>query len=191
MLQTRVAPRRCSLEVSSPPPSQVPQGRSRAPDSRPCPLVGVHLQPLIALAAPLMWPEPSGIFNWKLISSSLNRRPRQRRATTHPHSQPPLPTWEETQREPSCTALKWGSSKYYIEGTYIDFLKVVNLVKISSCLLSSTSRCNFVKRKLLSKQAATCPEPGVPGRARRSDPPATQPRNRPRWALPGMGQKRV
>lgn len=86
MLQTRVAPRSCGLEVSSPPPSQVPQGRSQAPDSRPCPLVGVHLQPLIALAAPLMWPESSGIFNWKLISLRLNRRPRQRRATTHPQS---------------------------------------------------------------------------------------------------------
>lgn len=53
---------------------------------RPCPLVGVHLQPLTPLAAPLMWPESSGIFNWKLISSPLNRQPRQRRATTHPHS---------------------------------------------------------------------------------------------------------
>ena len=94
---------------------QVPQGRSGAaptparPRASPAgslqhPLVGVQWQPLPALATPLLRPEPSGIFNWKLISPRLNRRPRQRRGT-HPPAQLTLPIWDETQREPGCAAL--------------------------------------------------------------------------------------
>lgn len=94
---------------------QVPQGRSGAaptparPRASPAeslqhPLVGVQWQPLPAPAAPLLRPELSGIFNWKLISPRLNRRPRQRRGT-HPPAQPSHPPPPGMRRSVSLVAL--------------------------------------------------------------------------------------
>lgn len=80
--------------------------RPRLPVPGAAPAGGCALQPLPALAASLVWWTPSGIFNWKLISSHLNRRPRQRRGT-HPPAQPrpPTPTWDEERRESGCAVL--------------------------------------------------------------------------------------
>lgn len=74
--------------------------RPRLPVPGAAPAGGCALQPLPALAAPLLWRMPSGIFNWKLISSHLNKCPRQRRGT-HPPAEPrpPTPTWDKERRE--------------------------------------------------------------------------------------------
>lgn len=67
---------------------------------------GCVLQPLQMLTAPLLGPKPSAIFNWKLISSSLNRRPRQRQRSPPTHIvRPAHPTSDEMRPQPSCTVL--------------------------------------------------------------------------------------
>lgn len=113
------------------------------PSTQPCSIPGsAVLRQLVGACCSLfLWRTPSGIgiFNWKLIWR-LNRRSRQRQVPTHLHSSTlPPHLGEDVERAwLSCILMGAATSITLREHTLI-FLKVVNLVRISSCLLSSTS----------------------------------------------------
>lgn len=113
VLETRLAPWRPCWEVSSPPGTAGSKRRTTHPCQTPGLACWVSAAPVggCAVAAsscagsyPLLRPEPSGIFNWKLISPRLNRRTRQRRGT-HPPAQPSPPSPPGMRRSVSLVAL--------------------------------------------------------------------------------------